>query len=288
MFDEAAKIRVGEVGSPVNIGDFSPNFKRYVRGQFAPSIDKLASEKLSEAKDSGVVDESDPNFSGFNLSDPESLNGWDYQKLFDQFGRGITVDRSTPIYSIVSLYFACKVVPNSFLSDVNLRNIDFQQEGLETDPITGARVLTQNKVFRSSLVVFPKFYRFISAPIVRQIPGRKFGLSVANYSALHSFGHILYKKLAFQAKFAEISAVTKLNGWNKNTIHGVSGSFLTFKNGGAWRRDPKTEYLSEVSKFSPDDTFSEMFAQYYTNRAFLKLKNEKAFEAIDDILKYYK
>lgn len=290
MFDEAEKIRVGEFNSPVDAGDFSPNFKRYVRGQFAPTVDRLASEKLSEAEDSGVVDNEDEAFKNINIKDGKEIENWDYNLYFSNFGYGISVDEKIPPYAVVSSYFAFKTLPTNLLKFINIRNLKYNEtdgqlvEGI--DAITGAETQT-SKTFRSSVVIFPKYYRFISIPIVRQIPGRKFGLSIANYSIFHTLGHIYLKKLTFQGKFDSISSLLKVNGWEKNTTEGIRGSFLDQTNKSNWRRDGYSGYLTESAKYSPEDNFAETFAHYYTNRAVLKLMQPQLYESINTMLKGY-
>lgn len=274
-------VRVGDPESIVQPGDLSPEGKLYSSGQFAPTIDELVSETISEASQAGLISRDLPIFNEQGEVDETRLNDW--QPINDLVGMHITVSPSLSKYTAAGMVSILKIIGKN-------RYIDFIREDNELlqDSVVAAQTSRQGKNFLGGILVSSKFYELMVVPVIPKIVGRTQGVSLATLLTFHSLGHLLYARLGFDGRVDLLGKFAESSGWRKSQSPTTSqGTFLTFKNRSSWNRDTNIEYPSETSKWSPMDDFAQTYAHYYLNSAYLKNISPKRYENMESIIQEY-
>jgi len=285
------RVRVGDPLSPVEPGDAVPGGGVYRAGQYAPTIDELASMTLSEADNAGILPSNIPVYTPEGTLDQAKLEGW--KPLESLQSSGISMSGQVPKYSaaiIVSSIYNMGNVPRALGLSYILagdREDVAKQRGFG-ESIIAARVDASGRTFTGSLVVYPNFYKYISTPIVPKIPGRTEGLSVATYAVHHAVGHLLFARLGFDGSMGLIGNFLDCGGWARYADVGAYyGTFMGVKNTSVWRRSELKRFETELSKYSPMDDFSDTFALYFTNKNYLSQIFPDRLEVMAKILDKY-
>lgn len=284
----SARVRVGDPGSPIEPGDISPGGGVYRAGQFAPTIDELSTLSLLQADEAGLLNKNLPIFED-GIVDESKLEAWDPNGEI----RGLHFGSSVPKYSAAVIIDALQSMGN-LLSAMGLKYItagtrEEQEEiTLAGEVIIASEFSAKNRKFEGRLKVFPSFYKYVSVPLVGMIQDRTSGLSIAHYAVLHSLGHLLFSRLAFDGRLEAMGRYLNSSGWTKyagDDTH--NGSFLSMENKSSWKRSFSYTPQTEASRYSPADDFSEAFALYFTNNEYLELKSTEKYGAIKAALEEY-
>ena len=287
----ATRMRIGDPLSPVSPGDYSPTGKVYQRGQYAPTIDELASESLKEATQNNLISGKLPLLDDEGNLDEKKLDSWNPNSDFMNYGTTISSD--VPKHSAATILTAFDNM-GDWLENLNLKHVFSEVEarnqpkGPFGDIIIQAETNGANRSFTSNLRVYPSFYKYVSLPLKTAGVGRDTGISVANYAVSHAVGHIVFSKLTYDAKLEKIGDFIDASGWEKNgDVNVDSGSYLGYKNPSPWKRSHGSVYPTELSKYSPMDDFSESFALFYTNPDYLRKVSPNRFSSLTDIVDGY-
>lgn len=287
----AVRVRIGDPLSPVDPGDTSPEGKPYHRGQYAPTIDELATESLKEATQNNLINKNLPILNEEGMVDEDKIKRWNPNGELQ--GYGVTVSADVPKHSSA-------VITSSFMdmgdwiSNLGMRHIfgdeesGTQPKGAFGDIIVQAETSGAGRKFNANLRVFPKFYKYVSIPFRPASPAKPQGVSVGSYAVMHSVGHILFGKLSFDGRLDLIGDFIDKSGWKKYAdVNAYHGSFMGYKNQSVWRRDDNHKFQTELSKYSPVDDFSEAFAMFFTNPTYLRRITPEKYTLMRDILKEY-
>ena len=287
-------VRIGSPDSPVAAGMPVPGKPGsfYEAGQFAPSIEQLMTNTFSEAQSSGLITTELPIFGDNGDVDINKVNDWNpYDSL-----NGIHASTTIPKFSMATLITAQKAYPGLFeaLKISNIINGDEveSREGENARALVGEQLITANtssqgRVFRSRLIVYSRYYQYISTPIVAEVPGRTKGISVSMFATLKACGHVLFMKLAFDGELEFIGRYFKASGWSKTPQGGERGHYLTLKNLASFYRKLE-QSSSEIAKYAPAEDFADTFAHYLSHRLYLQSKFPEKFEIMDEICKKYR
>lgn len=288
--EDTKGIRVGQEGSLVKPGDAVPGQmgKVYEAGQFSPSIDELASMTLSEAKHAGLISRELPIFDPETGEiDKDALEAWNPYGHLRRYGAYSSV--SVPKHSMAVVVSIADTFPK-LLEGLNVSNIlNGQGTDVDGDALVTSTVTAKNNNFRSNLVIYPEFYKYVSIPIVPEIPGVRSGLSVATYATVHALGHVLYSKLVFEHELSLLGTFMSAAGWSRKETPGYQpGSYLGKTNNAPWKRDTSKVVTSEISRFSPSEDFADTFAQYMFHREYLRIVSPEKLHAMEDIVEQYR
>lgn len=281
------RTRIGEPGSPIQAGDPTPGGGVYRGGQFAPTMDELSELSLNQANEAGLVNKLLPLFDEFGRVDEKKVEEWDPNAWLD----GAHINSDVPKYSAAVIIDVLGRMPN-LLKALKLSYIE-AGDRLEQDELSiyGETIImakyTANSAFTGRLVVFPSFYKYVSIPLVGMIPGEDSGLSIAAYATHHSIGHLLFAKLMFDGKLDFLGSLFKESGWSKHE-GGLPGRYLHAQDEtSVWKKESPSRQPTEASKYSPMDDFAELFAQHFTNQAYLEVAFPERAQIMSDILKHY-
>lgn len=287
--ETAQRIRIGDPLSPVEAGDYSPLGKVYRKGQYAPTIDELASESLKQATDNSLINWELPLLNEDGRIDEKKLNTWNPNGDLSSYGA--TVSPEVPKHSS-AIILSSFMDMGDWLSNLGIRHIfggpetTNQPKGAFGDIIIQAETNGSNRKFSSSLRVFPHFYKYVGIPIRPAGVNKKTGVSVASYATYHAVGHIVFSKLTYDARLDSIGEFIHAANWQKNADVNVnSGSYMGYKNPSPWRRYEGGSFETELSKYSPLDDFAESFAMFYTNPTYLGKVSPGRYKVMQDILK---
>lgn len=277
------RTRVGDNDSPVMHGDPTPTGAVYREGQYAPTVDELASDMLERAGEAGLIGAL-PIYDEAGEISPKKLEEWTPKV------RGVHFDSEVPKFSSAVVYDVIK--DRDWLTEglgiVRIVAGSRQEQGalrLKGEVIIKAEYAAKNG-FTGRLVVYPSFYKYVATPIVGRIPGRDSGLSIAAYAVLHALGHLQFAKLTTEGRVGVVAEMVEDSGWTKEFSHDleVANYFGVENKRTSWMRDSSILATSEASKYSPADDFAEMFALYYANKGYLKAAFPKKFRIIEKVL----
>lgn len=287
--DENGKLRVGDEGASVQPGDQIPGKQSFYEvGQFSPDIDELASMTLSEAKKAGLISRELPIFDPETGEiDEDALEAWNPYGHLRRYGAYSSV--SVPKHSMAVVVSVADTFPK-LLEGLQVRNI-LNGEGtdVQADALITSTVSSKGDNFRANLIIYPEFYKYVSLPIVAEIPGIRAGLSVATYATAHALGHVLYNKLVFDHELSLMGAFMEAAGWSRREQPGFkSGSYLGKVNESAWKKDPTKVVTSEISRFAPSEDFADTFAQYLFHREYLRIAAPEKMHVMEEIVEKYR
>ncbi len=284
-------VRIGTPESPVLPGTPVPGKpgKYYEAGQFAPSIDELATSTFAEANKASLLSTDLPIFDENGEVSEEKVAAWNPKDSLP----GVIISSQIDKFSMAVLVSVHNLYPNLFqsagVSSIQSGDSLEAQEGSKS--VVGQSLITvktqaRNRTFSSTLYIHSRFYQFITTPIVAEIPGRTKGVSVSMFSVLKAIGHILFNKMAHEGELKMIGSFMEASGWSKNSESGNRGSYMGKKNMASFFRDnhPAT---SEVSRYSPIDDFADTFAHYLTHRSYLSVVAPEKLEVMDSIVEHY-
>lgn len=282
------RVRVGDPASPIYPGDYSPGGGTYRRGQFAPTLDELATLSLTQASEAGLINKALPIFEGDKV-DEKKLEKWDPNGEIS----GVHFQYQVPKYSSAVMVDAFLGMRN-LLSGMGFKYVVAggreEQDSLAVkgEVIIAAEYSAKGRNFQGRLKAYPSFYKYVGVPLVGKMPGRTTGLSIATYAVYHSVGHLLFSRLSFDGKIDSIGEYLGVSKWSKFASDDtLAGSFMGAKNKSVWRRVSNNKAPSEASRYSPMDDFAEGFAMYFCNRDYLTRKSEDRREVMDKILREY-
>lgn len=282
------RVRVGDPASPIYPGDYSPGGGTYRRGQFAPTLDELATLSLTQAGEAGLINKALPIFEGDKV-DEKKLQKWDPN---DEI-RGVHFQYDVPKYSSAVMVDAFMGMRN-LLNGMGFRYIvagDREEQDALTikgEVIVAAEYSSKGRDFQGRLKAYPSFYKYVGVPLVGKMPGRTTGLSIATYAVYHSVGHLLFSRLSFDGKLNLIGDYLGTSKWSKfASDNTMSGSFMGVQNRSVWRRVSSNKSPSEASRYSPMDDFAEAFAMYFCNRDYLTRASENRLESMEKTLREY-
>jgi len=281
------RTRIGEPGSPIMPGDPTPGGGVYRGGQFAPTMDELSSISLAQASDAGLVSRMLPIYDDSGAVDEKMLSEWKPEIS------GVHINSNVPKYSSAVLVDVLSD-RDSLIKSLGLGYVDAgTREEQDALSIYGETVIkaqyTSGNGFTGKLVVYPSFYKYVSAPLVGRIPGFDQGLSVAAYAVFHALGHLMFARLMHDGKIKPLAEIIEDGGWSKHESNdNTKASYLEYQNTETvWNRSLNTRMKTEASKFTPMDDFAELFALYFTNQKYLERAFPEKFELMDTILKEY-
>ena len=280
------RTRIGEPGSSIMPGDPTPGGGVYRGGQFAPTMDELSSLSLAQANEAGLLSRMLPIYDGAGNVSEDALEEWK-----PSIGN-VHIHSDVPKYSaavIVDAFQGKESMLDSFGMTFVGAGTREEQDSLSIygETVIKAEYVAKNG-FSGRLIVYPSFYKYVSAPLVGKIPGRDEGLSVASYAVFHALGHLLFARLMFDGKLKQVAELLDLSGWSKQASNETaSASYIEYKHDIVWKRGVDHRNKTEASKFSPMDDFAETFALYFTNQKYLETAFPKRLELIEDILKEY-
>jgi len=287
----AVRVRIGDPLSPVDPGDTSPEGKPYHKGQYAPTIDELATESLKQATKNNLINKNLPILNEEGMVDEDKIKGWNPNGELQ--GYGVTVSPNVPKHSsavIVSSFMDM----GDWLSNLGMQHIFGDEEsgnqpkGMFGDIIIQAETSGAGRKFNANLRVFPKFYKYVSVPLRPSSPSKPDGVSMGSYAVMHSTGHILFGKMSFDGRLDFIGDFIDKSGWKKYAdVNAYHGSYMGYKNQSVWRRDDGHKFQTEFSKYSPVDDFSEAFAMFFANPTYLKRATPEKYALMRAILKEY-
>lgn len=280
--DKGSRVRVGDVMSPVIPGDPAPGGGTYRAGQYAPHVDDLAIQTFSSAQDAGILPAGLPIFDDDGNIDKDKLNSWDPNSE----GIPIQFSEDIPVYSSAILASSLKMIDDSLLENLSMGVMQAARTpGDFGNFIVSAKVDSENRQFNSFLMVYPDFYKYVDKPMVPKTPKRESGLSVSSFMVFHAVGHVVLSKLTFDGKISDIADFMDSSGWTKSpNDDDEKGVFMGRKSMSAWYRDPSHRFLTELSRYSPLDDFSQAFALYHTSNEYLHKVDEKKYDIISKII----
>lgn len=280
--DPGRRIRVGDVFSPVSVGDPAPGGGIYRSGQYAPKVEDLAMQTFAGAHDSGIV------FSGIDVFD-ESGN-IDLKKVEDWSPRSenipVTFTENVPSYSSIVIASAIKSMPDGLAGALNM-SVDMapRYNGEFGGFVVATKTAMVNRKFYSTLYVYPDFYKFIDKPLVPKNPKNKNGVSIATFMTYHAFGHALFSKLASEGNLSKISVFMDSSGWTKKPdSNHLKSSYMGRKSTSAWYRESSHVFVSELSRYSPMDDFAQAFAYYLLNPYYLQKIEPEKYDILNKII----
>lgn len=289
--DGAVRVRIGDPLSPVDPGDTSPEGKPYHRGQYAPTIDELATESLRQASENNLINKNLPILGDDGFVDEDKIKQWNPNNELKNYG--VTVSGNVPKHS--SAVIASSFIEmGDWLNNLGMRHIfgdpeaGNQPKGPFGDIIIQAETSGAGRKFTANLRVFPKFYQYVSVPLKPSTASNPNGISMGSYAVMHSVGHILFGKLSFDGRLDLIGNFIDKSGWKKYAdVDAFHGSYMGYKNQSVWRRDNGHFTQTELSKYSPVDDFSEAFAMFFANPTYLKRVTPEKYALMREILKEY-
>lgn len=281
------RTRIGEPGSPIMPGDPTPGGGVYRGGQFAPTMDELSSLSLAQASEAGLVSKLLPIYDDSGAVDEKKLEEWSPEIS------GVHINSNVPKYSAAVLVDALSG-RDSLIKSLGLSYVDAgTREEQDALSIYGETVIKSQYVsgdgFTGKLVVYPSFYKYVSAPLVGRVPGLDQGLSVAAYAVFHALGHLMFARLMHDGKIKPLGEMIESSGWSKHeSSDNTQASYLEYVNTETvWKRGLGIKVKTEASKFTPMDDFAELFALYFTNQKYLERAFPEKLELVEDILKEY-
>ena len=142
--------------------------------------------------------------------------------------------------------------------------------------------------FKGTLHIYPRFYQYVSLPMLPKIPGRDEGISVAAYAVYHALGHLLFARMSYEGRLDIIGSFLAVAGWTKHPdANAERGHFFDYDNRGAWRYRKGAAFQTEASKYSPADDFAESFALYMSHPGYLSLVFPDKHRIVDKALAIY-
>lgn len=281
------RTRIGEPGSPIMPGDPTPGGGVYRGGQFAPTMDELSSLSLAQADNAGLVSKKLPIYDDAGNVDEKRLEAWTPEIS------GVHINSNVPKYSSAVLVDVLDG-RDSFIKSLGLSYVDAgTREEQDALSIYGETVIkaqyTSGNGFTGKLIVYPSFYKYVSAPLIGKIPGLDQGLSVAAYSVFHALGHLMFARLMHDGKIKQLGSLLEFSGWSKHESNeNTQASYLEYVNEETvWKRGLGKRVKTEASKFTPMDDFAELFALYFTNQKYLEKAFPEKLDLIEGILKDY-
>jgi hypothetical protein len=274
IYDKGTRVRVGDDLSPVSPGDPAPGGAIYRAGQYAPHVDDLAISTFSSAATAGILPADLPIFDENGEIDKGKLDAWNP----NDEGIPVPFAEDIPVYSALVIASVMKQIDEDLLASLNMGVMQAPRViGEFGSYIVSSKTSGANRIFSSMLYVYPDFYKFIDKPIVPKTPKRESGLSVSTFMTFHSIGHVVFSKLSFDGKISEVAAFVGSSGWTKSPREDHDkGMFMGRKSSSAWYRNSNHRFLTELSRYSPLDDFSQAFALYYTSSDyFQKVDSEK-------------
>jgi len=283
-------IRIGSPESPVLPGTPVPGKpgKYYEAGQFAPSVDELATSTFSEADKAGLISTDLPIFEDGDIS-PDKVASWNPKDSLP----GVVVSSQVDKFSMAVILTAHSMYPKLFDS-INLSSIQSGDalEAQGSKSVVGESLITvqtqaRNRIFTSTMFIYSRFYQYLATPIVSAIPGRTKGISVSLFAAFKAIGHALFNKMVHEGELELIGRFTNASGWSKNPQEGSRGSYMGKKNMASFFRESDSAVTSEVARYSPIDDFADTFAHYLTHRSYLSAVAPEKLMVMDDINEHY-
>lgn len=282
-------IRIGNPDSPILPGTPVPGKpgKYYEAGQFAPSVDELATSTFVEANKAGLLANDLPIFDDKGAVSEELVHSWNPKESLP----GTIISGQVDKFSLASIVSTHRLYP-SLLEGVGISSIQ-NGDSLEaqgTKAIAGQALITavtqaRNRNFTATLYIYSRFYQFISTPIVAEIPGRTKGVSVSMFATLKAIGHVLFNKMAHEGQMKLIGNYLEAAGWSKTPDGGTRGSFMGKKNMSSFYHEGKV--TSEVARYSPVDDFADTFAHFLTHRSYLAAVAPEKLAVLDEIIDHY-
>lgn len=285
-------IRIGSPDSPVLPGTPVPGSpgKYYEAGQFAPSLDELATSTFAEADKAGLISSDLPIFDEHGEVDASMIDSWDPKESLPGVNISSQVNKFSMavVLSVDSMYprLLDGVGVGSILSGDDLEN-QTGSKSVAGDSLLTVSTQAKNRIFSSTLYIYSRFYQFISTPIVAAIPGRTKGISVSMFALLKGLGHILFNKMAHEGELELIGRFMTAGGWSKDPSKGNRGMYMGTKNMSSFFRNPEVTSTSEVSRYSPIEDFADTFAHYLTHRSYLSILSPEKLAVLDDIAEHY-
>lgn len=288
--ESSTRVRIGDPLSPVDAGDVGPTGKPYRKGQYAPTVEELATESIKIATQQKLLNTNLPLFTDDEF-DENKLDGWNPNKDLRKFGA--TVSPEVPKHS-AAVVISSMMDVGDWLKNLNIAHV-FGPQTSEAQPssrfgdlIIQAETKSENRKFQSNLRVYPKFYKYVSVALKPATPTNDTGVSAASYAVMHSLGHIIFSKLSYDGKLDMIGDYIEYSGWKKRAdLNVTSGSYMGYTNQSVWRRSTSQTMQTELSKYSPMDDFAEGFAMYYTNPMYLYKTSPNRHDVIKKITKEY-
>lgn len=288
---DSPRLRVGDPGSPIRVGDLNPNTSMpYRAGQFSPSLDELTQDILMAADKANVLPSDLPVYDDAGNLDLDKLEAWEPAKSL--ITMDLEPDSDVPKY-VAALILAALNQFRHMPRRMGLKSIvaaprTEMRAGLFGDVIVAARFTGKGSMFTSAIEVYPDFYKFVDVPLAPKIPGRASGISVASYAILHAFGHIVFANLAYTGKMDEIAPVLRKGVWSREkTITNRRGEFFNTPVSDTWYYSTQKDFPTELSQASPSDDFAETFALYVANPAYLEAVYPDKYAAIEEIVEAY-
>lgn len=291
MSDLSSRLRVGDPASPIRVGDVNPQTSMpYRAGQFSPSIDELTGDVLMAADKAGVLPSDLPVYDEAGNLDLEKLEAWEPNTGLTSMH--LEVGDTVPKYAsalILAALNQLKGMPRQLgLKYVVAASREQMVSGVFGDVIVAARYTGRGELFTSSIEVYPDFYRFVDIPLAPRIPGRATGVSIATFAILHSFGHVVFAKLAAGGHLDEVAPVLRAGVWSRvESSLNRRGDFFKIPVNDTWYYNPAAEFPTQLSKASPGDDFAETFALYIANPAYLRAVFPEKYAGMEVIVEKY-
>lgn len=285
-------IRIGQPGSPIDQGAPVPGSpgQYYENGQFAPDVDQLMSSVLGESASAGLIS-TDLPFVLDGKIDDDALKAWN---PYDEYSKkGVLASGQVSKYSLAVVSSADAMFPG-MMKGLGIRSIMTADDQGNSRSISGIQLVTaltntQGGKFKSTIVIYPAFEQFVTIPLVRAIQGRTSGVSVSTYALFKAYGHILFAKMAYEGEMKLLGEFLEVSGWSKTPDNKhEKGHYLNIKSRSAFQRDKsKTDSMSEIEYFTPQDDFADTFAQYILHRRYMGVRNEEKYGIMTKIMDRY-